>query len=169
MIESIALPDIVPLAHADPADIERLLDAAFGTDRHGRTAYRLRAGVGPIAPLSFAALENGELIGSLQSWPLQLASRDVPLVLVGPVAVLPARQKEGIGRALTAAFCDAADRAGAPPQLLIGDPEYYGRFFGFRAEPTAGWELPGPVERRRLLLRGPADGLPATGTLGPRR
>ena len=51
--------------------------------------------------------------------------------------------------------------------MLIGDPEYYGRFFGFSAEATAGWRLPGPVEARRLLARGP--GVPAgTGAIGPR-
>ena len=32
-----------PLADAAPDDIERLLDSAFGTDRHSRTAYRIRA------------------------------------------------------------------------------------------------------------------------------
>jgi predicted N-acetyltransferase YhbS len=34
---------------------------------------------------------------------------------------------------------------------MIGDPEYYGRFFGFSAEATGQWRLPGPVEMRRLL------------------
>ena len=49
---------------------------------------------------------------------------------------------------------------------LIGDPEYYGRFFGFDSARTGGWRLPGPVERRRLLARGP--GVPAgEGDLGP--
>jgi predicted N-acetyltransferase YhbS len=51
--------------------------------------------------------------------------------------------------------------------VLIGDPEYYGRF-GFTAEATAGWEVPGPVERRRLLAR-TAHPLPRHGMLGPRR
>jgi predicted N-acetyltransferase YhbS len=36
---------------------------------------------------------------------------------------------------------------------MIGDPEYYGRFFGFSAAITGGWVLPGPVERHRLLAR----------------
>ena len=38
--------------------------------------------------------------------------------------------------------------------MLIGDPEYYGRFFGFTAERTGGWRLPGPFEPRRLLALG---------------
>ena len=62
---------------------------------------------------------------------------DVPLVLVGPVAVDPERQQGGIGRALVAASLAAADARG-DALMLIGDPEYYGRFFGFSAEATAG-------------------------------
>jgi predicted N-acetyltransferase YhbS len=51
--------------------------------------------------------------------------------------------------------------------MLIGDPDYYGRFFGFSAERTARWNAPGPVERHRLLARG--DAVPdASGMLGPR-
>ena len=50
--------------------------------------------------------------------------------------------------------------------MLIGDPEYYGRFFGFSAERTADWRLPGPVERHRLLARGP-DVPALAGMLGP--
>jgi predicted N-acetyltransferase YhbS len=53
------------------------------------------------------------------------------------------------------------------PMAMIGDPEYYGRFFGFTADATAGWDVPGPVERRRLLARN-GDALPRTGALGPR-
>jgi predicted N-acetyltransferase YhbS len=60
----------------------------------------------------------------------------------------------------------AADAQGVPALMLIGDPDYYGRFFGFSAERTADWRLPGPVERHRLLARGP--GVPdGAGMLGP--
>jgi len=54
------------------------------------------------------------------------------------------------------------------PQVMIGDPEYYGRFWGFSAEHTGGWTLPGPWEPRRLLVRctNPAV-LPREGKLGP--
>lgn len=160
---------LVGIGTVEPAAVERLLDRAFGTDRHARTAYRLRAGTEAIAPLSFAALEAGALVGSIQCWPVRFAGddgRDVPLVLVGPVAVAPERQGSGIGRALMAASLAAADATGAS-LMLIGDPDYYGRFFGFDAAATAGWRLPGTVERHRLLARGPA--VPGgAGTIGPR-
>ncbi|SFS11128.1 GNAT family N-acetyltransferase [Sphingomonas jatrophae] len=159
---------IVPIAAVDPAMVEALLDTAFGTARHGRTAYRLREGVAALPDLSFAALDAaGSLAGSVQCWPVEIDHADggpVPLVLVGPVAVRPDLQGGGIGRALTEAALAAADAAGIAATMLIGDPEYYGRFFGFDAAPTAGWTIPGPVERRRLLARlAPGAVLPAAG------
>ncbi len=153
---------ITPLANADRNAVEGLLDAAFGTNRHARTAYRVRAGTVWIPDLSFAAFDAGVLVGTLQSWPVAVAG--VPLTLVGPVAVAPSRQREGIGRALMSALMDAA---GGSPMAMIGDPEYYGRFFGFSAAATADWDVPGPVERHRLLARNAAD-LPRFGRLGPR-
>jgi predicted N-acetyltransferase YhbS len=163
---------IHPLAGTDEDAIERLLDAAFGTDRHRRTAYRLRDGVSALAELSFAAIDRGELVGVLQCWPVELTNADesaVPLVLLGPVAVWPERQQHGIGRTLMRAALATADAIGADPLILIGDPEYYERLFGFHAAPTQGWELPGPFERHRLLARIP-DGrtLPRTGHVRPR-
>lgn len=164
---------IVPIADVPAADVDQLLDDAFGQDRHGRTAYRLREGMAQIAGLSFAATADGVLIGSIQAWPIQLRSEDgttVPLILVGPVAVRPGRQRDGIGRRLMEAMLTAADAQGSDPMTLIGDPEYYDRFFGFCAAPTAGWHVPGPVERRRLLARlRPGQTVPMDGQLEPRR
>ena len=160
-----------PLADADPAALEALLDCAFEPERRGRTAYKVRGDAQAIAALSFAALgEDGVLGGSIQCWPVAFRGDDgnaVPLVMIGPVAVAPALQREGHGRWLMLAALEAAVAHDLDDRLcLIGDPEYYGRFFGFSADLTAGWRLPGPVERRGLLARGSAvpDG---AGTLGP--
>ncbi len=139
----------------------------------------MRAGCSPIASLSFSAWEQGRLIGSLQSWPVALEAADgtaTPLVMVGPVAVEPALQLGGTGRALMDALITAAERpldqGGADGALMmIGDPEYYGRFWGFSADATGEWAVPGPVERHRLLVRG-VRGLAVPGAAGqivPRR
>ncbi len=160
------LPDIIPIAAAVPEEVDALLDAAFGEDRRKRTAYRLREELQPIAELSFAAIADGRLVGTLQSWPvvLRAASGAIPLILVGPVAVHPDSQRRGIGHALMAALL-AADAA--MPMVLIGDTPYYGRF-GFAASPERRWTLPGPFDAHRLLVRESADQpLPLTGVLGP--
>ena len=160
---------------ADTA-ISGLLDAAFGPDRHGRTAYRIRRGMAWLTDLSFATHdEEGALAGVLQSWPVALHGDDgtqTPLVMVGPVAVRPDLQLHGIGRKLMdhlVATVDALPADVRPTLAMIGDPDYYGRFWGFTTAATGGWEVPGPVERHRLLARVADDVLlPATGVMGPR-
>ena len=147
-----------------------LASPAIVPDRRRRTAYRIRDGMTAIAELCFAALgEDGRLLGSVQAWPVALDWR-TPLILIGPVAVQPDLQRGGIGRAMMHRLIDAADARGAEPLVLIGDPEYYGRFFGFDDAATGQWTVPGPVDRRRLLVRAaPGVTLPREGHLGPRR
>jgi len=158
-----------PATAEDLPHIDALLDQRFGPARHNRTAYRLRDGVAPLPALCLVARDGDRLVGSLQCWPLRLRSgegRFSSLVLLGPVAVDLAYEKLGIGALLMTEALARADSAGLPPMLLIGDSPYYGRF-GFSADATQGWQVPGPVDRARLLLRGPADALPATGWLEP--
>jgi len=163
-----------PLDSQPEAAIEALLDAAFGPDRHGRTAYLIRQGMPWLRDLSYATLDDGgALIGTVQSWPVALTGADgarTPLIMVGPVAVRPDQQKGGHGRAMMDAVVAAARDAGAEPLMMIGDPEYYGRFWGFSADHTAGWRAPGPFEPRRLLALS-VDGRAIDGKggmLGPR-
>lgn len=173
MAERQDVSHILPL-DSQPADaVERLLDAAFGPDRHGRTAYRIRTGMPWLPALSFASVgDDGALIGTLHSWPVALtdhAGGQTPLIMVGPVAVAPAHQHGGHGRALMDALIAAARARRTEPLMMIGDPEYYGRFWGFSADGTGGWDAPGPFERHRLLALS-VDGSPVggTGMLAPR-
>ena len=161
------------MSDIEPQAVEELLDAAFGSDRFGRTAYRIRKGVDAVPELSFAAIENGVLIGTIQCWPVAHRAADgaaTPLVMVGPVAVRPDVQRGGHGRALMAHMLEAAENLADSALMMIGDPEYYGRFFGFDAEATGAWALPGPYEKRRLLARAVNGHAPPTGTgmIGPR-
>ncbi len=133
----------------------------------------MREGTDYLPTLSFAALDADELlVGTIQAWPVALtdeAGRPHPMLMIGPVAVVPERQGEGFGHMLMAAQAEAMDPAAPLPQVMIGDPEYYSRF-GFVADHTGGWQLPGPWEARRLLVRtaNPAV-LPKEGMLGPWR
>ena len=164
---------IVPLNIVSQEAIEQLLDAAFGPDRHGRTAYLIRNGMPWLPELSFGVVdERGELVGSLQSWPVALTHADgaqMPLIMVGPVAVSPRLQRTGHGRALMDAVVTAARAHRTEPLMMIGDPEYYGRFWGFSAEGTVRWDCPGPFEARRLLALS-VDGraIGGSGMLSPR-
>ncbi|MEP5937285.1 MAG: N-acetyltransferase [Erythrobacter sp.] len=163
---------LVPLANVETDLIEQLLDRAFGPERHARTAYRMREGTQWLEALSFAALDDADfLTGTIQVWPVALSDPDGrphPLLMIGPVAVLPERQGEGFGKMLMLATLEAIGPDAALPQVMIGDPDYYGRFFGFTAEHTSGWHCPGPNDPARLLLRcsNPAI-LPQAGMIGP--
>ncbi len=167
-----AQSSLIPLDHVDAALIEALLDRAFEPTRRTRTAYKLREGTEFLPALSFAALNSDEeLVGTIQCWPVALTDpngRRHPLVMVGPVAVLPEHQGAGYGKGLMSAAIAAFSPEAPLPQVMIGDPEYYERFWGFTNEFTGGWTLPGPWEKRRLLVRcdNPSV-LPTTGALGP--
>ena len=163
---------LIPLDNVDTALVEALLDRAFEPERRGRTAYKLREGLEWLPALSFAAIDADEqLVGTIQCWPLALTTPEGkahPLIMVGPVAVLPEVQGGGYGQALMAAALGAISPEAPLPQVMIGDPEYYGRFWQFSAEHTGGWTLPGPWDRRRLLARAAnAVVLPREGLLGP--
>ncbi len=165
---------LIPLDALEPALIDALLDRAFEPERRGRTAYKVREGTDWLPGLSFAAIDGEDhLVGTIQCWPVALsdpAGKRHPLIMVGPVAVLPEAQGSGIGQALMSAALAALDPRAPLPQVMIGDTEYYGRFWGFSAEHTGGWTLPGPWEPHRLLARcdNPAV-LPKEGMLGPWR
>lgn len=166
---------IIPLEAVDPAMVEEVLDRAFGPDRFARTAYRIRSGMNWLPGLSLAALDEHDLlVGTIQCWPIGLQTKagQVPLVMVGPVAVVPERQGEGFGIGLMSAMIAedarlAASGGRALPQVLIGDADYYGRW-GFSAALTGGWRCPGPYAPERLLARGHGlAAMPADGMLGP--
>ncbi|MCA1660903.1 MAG: N-acetyltransferase [Novosphingobium sp.] len=170
---------LIPLDSVDPALIEALLDRAFEPERHRRTAYKVREGVDWLPALSFAALDRDEhLAGTIQCWPVALTEPPTgnglgkrhPLIMVGPVAVLPERQGEGFGQALVTASLGALSPQAPLPQVMVGDPDYYDRFFGFSAKHTGGWTLPGPWDPARVLCRTDRpETLPREGMLGPWR
>lgn len=161
--------DILPATPGDLPEIDMLLDAGFGVSRHGLTAYRLRAGASPDPTLSFVARDGAALLGSVQCWPIRLgnaAGQAVPLVLLGPIAVAGDRRGEGIASALMAAALAGVDATGARPVLLVGDAAFYGRF-GFSNAATQGWQMPGPIDQARLLLRWSGAALPLVARVEP--
>jgi predicted N-acetyltransferase YhbS len=138
----------------DAAPVEKLNDVAFGSDRYGKTVYRLRDGVAPEARLCFVALgEKGELLASLRFWPIAIGETKSPAVLLGPLAVQPELRGMGYGKALMRHGIEQARLQGHKMIVLVGDPEYYNPF-GFTREQALALKLPGPVEERRFLALG---------------
>ncbi len=133
---------------ADMAAREALLDRAFGPERLRKTCERLREGRLPAAGLSFVLREGGRLLGSLRFWHLDAGG--VPALMLGPLAVDPAAQGGGHGKALMEHGLAAARALGHGAVLLVGDAPFYGRW-GFAPQATRCLLLPGPVARERFL------------------
>lgn len=143
---------IVPERPFDSAAIEKLLQAAFGPDRHAKTVYKLREGVAPLPELSFVALdEGGVLQASIRYWPI-LIGRRWPAVLLGPLAVNPVHKGRGMGKALMRHSLAEAARLGHGICVLVGDHDYYAPFGFVHAEPF-GLKLPGWVDLDRFHVR----------------
>jgi predicted N-acetyltransferase YhbS len=134
---------------SDVAAREALLDLAFGAGRFAKTCERLREGRLPAEGLSFVAMEQHRLVGTVRLWHVS-AGPGRPALMLGPLAVDADYRSRGLGSALMERALHDARRFGYREILLVGDEPYYVRF-GFSAVRTRGLSLPGPCERRRLL------------------
>lgn len=136
------------IPHDIPAR-ERLLDACFPGNRRAKTSERLREGRVPARGLSFTATRRGQLVGTVRLWHVE-AGQDRPALLLGPLAVDPAIQGQGLGSVMMQAAIGRAEALGHGAILLVGDAPYYTRF-GFSGDLAAGLAMPGPFERDRFL------------------
>jgi putative acetyltransferase len=85
--------------------------------------------------LSLVAEQDGEVVGHVAFSPVRMSDGSDGWYGLGPVSVLPARSRRGIGTALITAGLDQLRAAGASGVVLVGHPEYYPRF-GFRNSDT---------------------------------
>ncbi len=112
---------------ADAAGIDALLRAAFPGAAEADLVRRLRSD-GDLA-LSLVAEEEGDIIGQVAFVPVALDPDPGYRVWgLAPLSVLPHRQGQGIGSALTEAGLDRAATEGIGLVLVLGDQNYYGRF-----------------------------------------
>lgn len=150
--------EIRPERPEDAPVVEALVAASFGPGRHAKAAWRLREGVDPEAGLSFVAIEDGILRGSVRFWPVAVGAMRV--LLLGPLAVQSDQRGRGIGIDLMKRGIEAAKTAGWPAIILVGDEPYYARV-GFARLATGRIAFPGPVDRSRILVLSLQPGAPA--------
>ena len=142
-----------PEAPEDGPEVEALFDLSFAPGRAALSSYRLREGVAPVASLCLVARGHGAVAGAIRFWPVRVGR--APALLLGPVAVHPTRQGEGLGGALIEGGLAAARAEGWTRAMLVGDAPYYGRF-GFAR--LAGVAMPPPTNPERVLGRALAPG-----------
>lgn len=148
--------DLLPDAAVYDADAEALYALAFGPGRHAKAAARLREGNHCRRDVSFVALaKDGQLIGACRLWPVATDQGDKALFL-GPIAVAPNQQGQGLGGKLVEACLAASDRLTGLPIILVGDLAFF-EPYGFRRALTGQMILPGPADPNRLLWRPSPD------------
>lgn len=118
----------------DAAAIRRVHEASFPSAAEADLIDDLRAS-GRLF-VSLVAEEDGEVIGHVAFSPVTAgAAQGVGLA---PLAVLPKARRRGAGAALVMAGLQACERRDIGFVVVLGDPEFYGRF-GFRA--ASEWGL----------------------------
>ncbi|MDO5705061.1 MAG: N-acetyltransferase [Paracoccus sp. (in: a-proteobacteria)] len=139
--------EICPETDQDTPEVEALYDLCFAPGRTALSSYRLRDGVPKVADLCLVLRDSSDiLLAAIRFWPVRVGGRSV--LLLGPVAVHPTAQGEGLGAILMRDSLDRARRLGWSRVLLVGDAPYYARFGFTRME---GVDMPPPTNPDRIL------------------
>jgi putative acetyltransferase len=125
----------------DIAAIHELHEVAFGRPAEADLVDALRAR--SKATLSLVAVEDDRIVGHILFSPVTInaAERTFSAVGLAPIAVLPERQRRGIGSQLVSAGLLECRNAGYDCVVVLGHPTYYPRFgfvpasrYGLRSE-----------------------------------
>ena len=126
---------MVTIRAATPADhsaIRAVVRAAFAESRSDEAAIIEGVRAEGADLVERVAEDGGEIIGHIL-FSRMSCNPDAFMVGLGPLAVRPDRQGEGIGMALSRDGLDACRALGAQGAVVLGHPTYYPRF-GFSAE-----------------------------------
>ena len=127
----------------DTPAVEAVVESAFGD--HGAAVNDVMARLRSVEDMAveLVAESDGEVVGCValsRAW-LDARERLVDVLVLSPLAVSPARQRQGIGGRLLAEVPRVAEELGAPLVFLEGAPDYYGRH-GWSAASPHGLERP---------------------------
>jgi putative acetyltransferase len=146
---------------ADEPAIREANLLAFGQEAEGRLVDELRAG--GFVRLSLVAEDQGRIVGHVlfSDLPIQTTQGMVSALALAPVAVVPWRQRQGIGSALIQQGLQLCRRQGHRIVVVLGHPDYYPRF-GFSSElaqPLACVFHTGPALMALELVSGSLQGV----------
>ncbi|MFT4038892.1 MAG: N-acetyltransferase, partial [Thermomicrobiales bacterium] len=148
--------NIRPEVPADTAAIRTLTTAAFtgkpysdGTEAAIVDALRAANALA----ISLVVEDAGAVVGHVAFSPVTIDGQPGIWYGLGPVSVMPGRQRQGIGSALIREGLAQLRARGAGGCLLLGDPAYYGRF-GFAADPALRYGAVDPRYFQMLRFSG---------------
>lgn len=126
----------------DETAIRVVNDQAFGQELEGQIVDALRAN--GAVKLSLVATRDDQIIGHIMYSPAKIGGR-IEGAALGPMAVLPGVQGQGIGSRLIESGNGLLKESGCPFIIVLGHAGFYPRF-GFRPASTRGisceWEVP---------------------------
>ena len=135
-------------------EVEALFDLCFAPGREALPSYRMRDNISPIPDLCFLVRDElGVLGGAIRFWEIDV--NGYAALLLGPVAVHPTRQGEGLGGFLMRESLNHAKIARWKRVMLVGDYAYYSRFGFFKLENV---HMPPPTNPERVLGYAISDG-----------
>ncbi len=135
----------------DYYEVENLLNLVFTPQRIRLGSYYFRDSVSKIRFLSKVIKNDyGHIVGSIRYWPVCLGRKKLSCLLLGPLAVHPICQGEGIGAILVLKTLSLAEQHGWERVILVGDEPYYSRF-GFKKKLAKDLIFPKPINKDRLL------------------
>jgi putative acetyltransferase len=135
---------LLTIREETPADcdaIAQLNDRAFGGTFESELIGRLRAD--SLVTVSLVAEDEGPIVGHILLSRLDVTAgkRRLNALALAPMAVVPGRQREGIGSALVRAVIEAARDTSTEIIVVLGHPAFYPRF-GFSAARAAKLKAP---------------------------
>jgi putative acetyltransferase len=136
--------EIRPETPDDIAAVREVNRLAFGREDEGVLVDALRDGGHGVA--SLVAEDAGHVVGHIffSRLPIEAAGKTIEAAALAPMAVLPGRQRKGIGSALVRTGLEACKGAGIAAIVVLGHPDYYPRF-GFSAKAARGLRSPFPA------------------------
>ena len=143
--------EILPDSEGYAVGVEALYDEVFGPGRFAKTAERLREGNVKIADASFVAVDAEGVTGAVRVWPVTVGGK-ARAAFLGPIAVAERRRGNGVAFKLMERAIGVCREQGYPAVILVGDQDYYERF-GFKRAGDGRFQLPGPVDQKRILIR----------------
>jgi putative acetyltransferase len=128
----------------DTAAIREVNSLAFAQDQEADLVDALRSASAVL--ISLVATVNGRVVGHILYSPSSIAG--VRGAALGPMAVIPEYQRQGIGSRLVETGNRRLQTAGCPFIVVVGHPEFYPRF-GFKPARARGitceWNVPDNV------------------------
>ena len=138
-------------AKNDHIEVERLLDLVFTPRRKLLSSYQLRNSANKVDNLSYVIKDNSKkVVGSVRFWNIKVDSHSSRGLLLGPLAVHPIYQSEGLGEKLVLNGIEKAHSDNWNWIVLVGDLGYYSKF-GFSKNLTCGISIGNGLDNSRLL------------------